>query len=176
MCSARKTGVGECWSFELLGNDLQSLFYLITPIISILLFICKEAWKRHSRDRVTLKTLLTRWSCNRPCHSLSHSLDTSWHVEWKGGHFDGWIYQGMSVKVLLVARSHNRRWLLSSLWDILLTIHKTNRHLDQKLDVSRYIPSNILSFSLLNSWRYHTSSAVSQKITERFKSRYALET
>ena len=132
-------------------------------------------WKRHLRDRVTLRILFTRWSRSRPCHSLSHSLDTTWHAEWERGQFDAWVDLSGNVHER-IDRGHNWRRSLSSLWDTLLTIHKMNQHLDQKLDASRCILSNILSFSLLNPWRYLTSSAASRKITNRFKSRYVLET
>ena len=132
-------------------------------------------WKRHLHDHVTLRNLFTRWSRSRPCHSLSHSLDTTWHAKWERGQFDAWVDLSGNVHER-IDRGHNWRRLLSSLWDSLLTIHEMNQHLHQKLDVSRCILSNILSFSLLNSWRYLTSSVASRKITNRCKSRYALET
>ena len=56
----------------------------------------------------------------------------------------GWIYQEMFMNVLIVVITDGGRSLACE------TIHKMNQHLDQKLDASRCILSNILSFSLLN--------------------------
>ena len=136
------------------------------------------AWSRDAQNLVY--SLITQ-------SFLSHSLDTTWHAKWERGQFDAWVDLSGNVHER-IDHGHNWRRSLSSLWDTLLTIHdgihheasnfwfKMNQHLDQKLDASRCILRNILSFSLLNPWRYLTSSAASRKITNRFKSRYALET